>query len=422
MNSNINNFDKKNNKKKIFLDYNATTPIDPDVLKAMLPFFKEKYHNPSSMYTAALEIQEEVNKARDSIAKYLGAFKEEIIFTSSSTEATNFAIIGALKANPNKNHVITSQVEHSSVYETVKELNRDNYKTTFIPVDKNGNLNEEAFLNSINENTAIISIMHANNETGVIFPVEKLARLAKEKNKDVLFHTDATQTTGKLDINLNSNEFKNVDLLSTSGHKIYAPKGIGLLYIRKGVKLRKFICGGHHEFNKRAGTLNVPFIIGFAKAFELAKKDKAHNKNLKLLRNKMEEELKKTIPYMYINGENANRLSNTSNIAFDCVEGESILYLLDEHGFLVSSGSACTSGSMEPSHVLKAMNVPPTALHSSLRISFGRYTKEKDIYSFTKKLPLIINKLREISPFWDKTNNKPDFKNINDNSFDNLSC
>lgn len=399
---------------KIYLDYNATTPVAPEVLEAMLPYFKEKFYNPSSMYSKAAEIQADVKKARISIAKFLGAkSEEEIIFTGCSTESSNFALRGAVKLNPSKNHIITSAVEHSAVLETCKDLERDNYGLTYIGVNKKGEINEDEFANSINENTSIISIMHANSETGVIFPIERLARLAKEINPSVLFHTDATQTTGKLPINLNEN-FKNVDLLSTSAHKIYGPKGIGLLFLRKGVKLRKFMTGGHQEYLKRAGTVNVPYIIAFAKAFELAsKEDENEHLRLKNLRDKIENTLKKKIPNMYINGEGADRIYSTTNLAFDCIEGESILYALDQLGFCVSSGSACTSGTLEPSHVLKAMKIPSSAAHSSLRVSLGRYTKESDIDYFISKVPEIIEKLRDMSPFWDRVNNKPNEQVLN---------
>ena len=425
---------------KIYLDYNATTPIAPEVLEVMLPYFKEKFYNPSSMYSAALDIQSEIKKARISIADYLGAGSEdEIIFTGSSTESTNYAIKGVLKTHPERNHIITTAVEHSSVYETCKELERDSYSVSFIGVNSKGEINEKEFLDSITNKTAVISMIHANNETGVIFPIGRLSKLAKKINPDIIFHTDATQTTGKMDINLNSEEYKYIDLLSTSAHKIYAPKGVGLLYIRKGTRLRKFLTGGHHEFNKRAGTLNVPFVIGFAKAFELAKNESENehnrlkeyldvkgaidflkkdipemvkhflneNNRLKEYRDRIEKELKQVIPYMYINGEGADRLATTTNLAFDCIEGESILQILDELGFCVSSGSACTSGSLEPSHVLKAMKVPSSAAHSSLRVSIGRYTKERDIELFIRILPDVIAKLRNMSPFWDRETNCP---------------
>jgi len=270
-------------------------------------------------------------------------------------------------------------------------------------------LDIKEFEESICDNTAIISIMHANNETGVVFPLGKLSTIAKKINPEVMFHTDATQSIGKIAINLNSEEYKFIDFLSMSGHKIYAPKGIGILFARRGVRLRKFITGGHHEFNKRGGTLNVPFIIAVAKAFELLDAELISNKqkDLAYLRDHIEKELHKKIPYIHVNGMGAERLSNTTNLSFDCIEGESILFQLDKMGFCVSSGSACTSGSLESSHVLRAMHVPISSAHSSIRLSLGRYSKKEEIDAIVEALPPIIQRLREISPFWDRKNNKP---------------
>jgi len=396
--------------KTIYLDYNATTPIDPAVLEVMLPYFKELYANPSSKYKFAMDVAADVEKARSSILKHLGAsHPEEVLFTGSATESINHAIRGTLKAFPNKKHIITTMVEHPAVLETCKDLERDGYRTTFLKVDDNGELSEDEFRSALAEDTGIISIMHANNETGVVFPIDKLSKIAKEKNPEILFHTDATQSMGKIHINLNSDDYKHIDFLSMSGHKVYAPKGIGILFTRKGARLRKFITGGHHEFNKRGGTLNVPFIIGLAKAFELFTEELKSGKQKKLAqtRDHIEKELRKEIPYLHVNGEKTARLSNTTNISFDCIEGESILFQLDKMGFCISSGSACTSGSLEPSHVLRAMHVPITSAHSSLRISLGRYTNSDDVDQLIKALPAIIARLREISPFWDKKNNKP---------------
>ncbi len=398
-----------------YLDYNATTPIDPNVLDVMLPYFKEKYANPSSKYRFAMDISADVEKARAVIANCLGVeHSDEIVFTGSATESVNHAIRGTLKTYPEKNHIITTVVEHPAVLDTCKDLERDGYKVTFLKVNNNGELDENELKTSITEHTAIISIMHANNETGVVFPIGKLSKLAKKVNPEVLFHTDATQSVGKINIDLNSDEYKDIDFLSMSGHKVYAPKGIGILFSRKGTRLRKFITGGHHEFNKRAGTLNVPLILGLAKAFELLKEELASGKQDKLakLRTKIETEITKRIPYININGLKAQRLSNTTNISFDCIEGESILFQLDKMGFCISSGSACTSGSLEPSHVLRAMHVPITSAHSSLRISLGRFTKEEEVDDFISSLPTIISRLREISPFWDKKTNKPNDKAI----------
>ncbi len=396
--------------KQIYLDYNATTPIDPRVLEVMMPYLKDRYENPSSKYRSAMDVALEVEKARMIITNCLGAkHNDEIIFTGSATESINHAIRGTMKTFPDKKHIITTAVEHPAVLETCKDLERDGYKITFLPVNNKGELSIEEFKEALSSDTGIISIMHANNETGIVFPIGELAKIAKDKYPDIVFHTDATQSIGKIDINIYSDEYNAIDLLSMSGHKVYAPKGIGILFSRKGARLRKFITGGHHEFNKRGGTLNVPFIIGLAKAFELLKEELGSGKQQKLgeLRTYLENSLKAKIPYMSINGYGAERLSNTTNMSFDCIEGESILFQLDKDGFCISSGSACTSGSLEPSHVLRAMHVPITSAHSSLRVSLGRYTVKEDVDSLIKALPSVIATLREISPFWDKTHNKP---------------
>ena len=398
------------NVKQIYLDYNATTPIDPKVLDVMLPYFKELYYNPSSKYRSAMDVNLDVEKARTSIASSIGAsYSDEIIFTGSATESINHAIRGTLKAFPNKRHIITTSTEHPAVLETCKDLERDGYRVTFLPVNTKGEISTDDFKAALSEDTGVISIMHANNETGVIFPIETLSKIAKQKCPDVTFHTDATQSIGKIEIDLYSDDFKHVDLLSMSGHKIYAPKGIGILFSRRGSRLRRLITGGHHEFNKRGGTPNVPFIIGLAKAFELSMDElrKGKQKKLAEFRDHLEESLKQKIPYLHINGLGSNRLANTTNISFDCIEGESILFQLDKAGFCLSSGSACTSGSLEPSHVLRAMHVPLTSAHSSLRISMGRLTSKDDVDALIKALPEIITTLREMSPFWDKKNNKP---------------
>ncbi|MBN1114244.1 MAG: aminotransferase class V-fold PLP-dependent enzyme [Oligoflexia bacterium] len=396
-----------------YLDYNATTPVDDRVLDDMLPYLKENFQNPSSSYASAMTIMQEVETARKSIASATGASShDEIIFTGSATESINHAIRGTLKAYPKKNHIITSAVEHPAVLETCQDIKRDGYKLSVIDVNSKGELDIEELKAAVTPETAIISIMHANNETGVVFDIGKIAKSAKDINSNVVFHTDATQAFGKLPIKMNDGNFKYIDLLSMSGHKIYAPKGIGILYSRKGSRLRKFITGGHQEFNKRAGTTNVPFIIALAKAFELIGEDLQSGKSKKIagLRDYLEAELKKRIPYMRINGEGAERLSNTSNMSFDCIEGESILFELDRNNICVSSGSACTSGSLEPSHVLRAMNVPLTSAHSSIRVSLGRFTKKDDVDHFISTLPGIVEALRNISPFWDRKNNKPDEK------------
>jgi len=402
--------------KQTYMDYNATTPIDPKVLDVMMPYFKDRYENPSSQYAAASAISHDIEKARKTIADCLGAkYSDEIIFTGSATESINHAIRGTIKIVTNKKHIITTSVEHPAVLETCRDLERDGYKVTYLGVNTKGELSIDEFTSALSEETGLVSIMHANNETGIIFPIDKLSKIAKQKYPDIVFHTDATQSIGKIKLNVYSDDYNGVDFLSMSGHKVYAPKGIGILFSRRGARLRKFITGGHHEFNKRGGTPNVPFIIGLAKAFELLKENIESGKQKKLgeLITHLEENLKSKIPYMHINGYGAERISNTTNISFDCIEGESILFQLDKAGFCISSGSACTSGSLEPSHVLRAMHVPITSAHSSLRISLGRFSTKEDVDSFTKTLPEIISSLREISPFWDKKNNKPNEQAIN---------
>lgn len=397
-------------KKEYYLDYNASTPLDPKALDALLPYLKDLYHNPSSKYNSAMNIAKDVERARATIADILGAKSpEELIFTGSATESINHAIRGSLKIHPEKKHIISTAVEHPAVLETCKDLERDGYRVTFLKVNNKGELSEKEFLEALCKDTCVISIMHANNETGVIFPIDKLSKIAKELFPEVVFHTDATQSIGKLPIKMYNSEYEHIDLLSMSGHKVYAPKGIGLLFNRRGTRLRKFITGGHHEFNKRGGTLNVPFIIALAKAFELLDEELKLNKQktLGLWIQNLEKEIQKVIPYSNVNGAGATRLSNTTNISFDCIEGESILFQLDKAGFCISSGSACTSGSLEPSHVLRAMHVPLSSAHSSLRISLGRFSSEDDCKELIKILPGIISRLREISPFWDKKNNKP---------------
>ena len=408
------NFDKHNKaffEEYTYLDYNATTPVAEEVLEAMLPYFSYKFSNPSSKYPSAKEASNDIEQARQKIADILGAKnKNEIIFTGSATESINQAIRATLKVYPNKKHLITSSVEHSAVYNTYKDLQRDGYSVDFVSVDKNGQLNIEELKSLIRTDTAIVSIMYSNNETGVIFPIDEIASLVKKINPETVFHTDATQAIGKIKFKLNEDNFKNIDMLSMSGHKIYAPKGIGVLYAKQGTKLRSFLTGGTQEAKKRAGTLNTPSIIGLAKAFEIAYKyaqDTEYNNKLEAYKNKLETELQARIPYMHINGKSSPRVSNTTNIAFDAIEGEALLVQLFKKGIYLSSGSACSSSSLEPSRVLTAMGLPITAMHSSLRISMGKWTKEEDVNALIDALPSIVQRLREISPFWDIKKNCP---------------
>ena len=394
----------------VYADNNATTCVAPEVLEAMLPFFKETYFNPSSMYPSAAQASTAVAKARESIAAFLNAqFESEILFTSCATESNNHVLFGAANANPHRRHIITTKVEHPAVLEVCRELERRGYRVTYLPVDRQGRLNRVDFVRALEPgNTLIVSIMHANNETGVIFPIADLARITKETDPGILFHTDTTQTISKLLVSMSRNgttqpgvqDFRYVDFLSCSGHKFHAPKGCGLLYMRKGAAIRPYLIGGHQERGRRGGTENVAYIVGMAKALELAAEthDISAQRMVKM-RDYFEAELQKRIPDIEINGVEADRMPNTSNISCHFVEGESILYELSEHGICASSGSACTSGSLEPSHVLRAMNVPFTAIHGSTRFSFSRYTTGTDLQRIIEVFPDIIARLRAASPF-----------------------
>ncbi len=382
--------------KIIYLDNNATTKVDLKVVREMTPFFTELYGNPSSMHFFGGKVQAHLDTARLRIANLLGAKPEEIIFTSCGTESDSTAIFSAIRVNPEKKHIITTVVEHPGILNVCKYLESfKGYKVTYLKVDAEGRISLDELKGAITEHTAIISIMWANNETGVIFPVEEAAKIAASRN--VLFHSDAVQAAGKLPINLENSK---IDLLSVSGHKIHAPKGIGALYIRKGTIFAPFLIGGHQEKGRRAGTENVPYIAGLGKAAELAAKNlKKENSYVKKLRDKFEQGVLKTIKNVRINGQGADRLPNTSNISFEYVEGESILIFLSEKGICASSGSACASGSLDPSHVLLSMRVPLTFAHGSIRFSFSVYNTEDEVDFVLKELPAIIKKLRIISPF-----------------------
>lgn len=384
--------------KVIYLDNNATTRVDDEVYEAMLPYFREYYGNPSSMHTFGSQVSSKINNAREQVADYLGASSSEIIFTSCGTESNNFAVRGLLNASPGKKHIITSQVEHPAILTLCKHLAKNGYEVTELSVDKVGRLDLEELKSSIRDNTALITIMYANNETGTIFPVDEIGKIANEKG--VPYHCDAIQAAGKLPINLKNSP---IDLLSISGHKLHAPKGIGVLYVKKGVRISPLLIGGHQERNKRAGTENVPYIIGLGRACQLAKEwIKAEQTTVKGLRNKLEEGILKAIPKVYVNGDKKNRLPNTSNLSFEYVEGESILLLLSQSGIAASSGSACTSGSLEPSHVLTAMGVPAVAAQGSVRLSLSKYNTEDDVDLVIEKMPPIIKRLRDMSPFTNK--------------------
>jgi cysteine desulfurase len=379
----------------IYFDNNATTPVAPEVLDEMLPYLRELYGNPSSMHTFGGQLHRKVEEARGKVAHLIGAEPEEIIFTSCGTESDNTAIMNAVESLPNKKHIITTRVEHPAVLNFCKHLARKGFRVTFLPVNNLGQLNMDELLKVIHEDTALVSIMYANNETGVIFPIAEIAEILKERR--ILFHTDAVQAVGKIPID--TKELP-VDMLSLSGHKLHAPKGVGALYLRKGTRFHPFIIGGHQERGRRAGTENMASIIGLGKACELAGKNLTEEITyLKGLRNKLETALLKSCPDVRINGDINNRLPNTTNLSFEYVEGEAILLRINEYGICASSGSACTSGSLEPSHVLRAMGVPFTAIHGSIRFSLSRYNTEAEIDRVIETMPKIIKELRMLSPF-----------------------
>jgi cysteine desulfurase len=380
----------------IYLDNNATTQVAPEVLEAMLPYFRDYYGNPSSMHSFGGQVAQKIRGAREQVAALLGASPDEIIFTSCGTESDNSAIRSALATNQDKRHIVTSRVEHPAVKSLYANLETQGYRVTELPVDKNGLLDMEQLAASLTPDTAVVSLMWANNETGVLFPVEKAATLAQERG--ILFHTDAVQAVGKIPISMSQNA---IHMLSLSGHKLHAPKGIGVLYVRKGTKFSPFLIGGHQEKGRRGGTENTPAIIGLGKACELAAQNlNAENTAVRRLRDKLETALLTRIPKCRVNGDTGERLPNTTNISFEFVEGEGILLLMNEYGICASSGSACTSGSLQPSHVLRAMGVPFTMAHGSIRFSLSIYSTEAEIDVVIEKLPPIIERLRGMSPYW----------------------
>ena len=382
--------------KTVYVDNNATTKVAPEVLEVMLPFFSEYYGNPSSMHFFGGQVQKKVDEARARVADFLGAEPSEIVFTSCGTESDNAAILGTLDSYPEKRHIITTRVEHPAVGNVSTYLGRKGYRVTELSVDREGRLDLDELRESLTDGTAVVTIMYANNETGVIFPIEEIGEIVKAKG--IPFHTDAVQAAGKIPLSMKKSK---LDMLSISGHKLHAPKGIGVLYIRKGTKFSPFLIGGHQEKGRRGGTENVPYIIGFGKACELAKRHlNEENTKVKALRDYLEAKLLEKIPNTLINGERVHRLPNTTSLSFEYVEGESILLLLSDLGICASSGSACTSGSLEPSHVLRAMGVPFTAAHGSIRFSLSIYNTKEEMDYIIEHLPPIIQKLRDISPFW----------------------
>ena len=386
--------------RKVYLDNNATTRMREEILEAMLPFYKENYGNASSIYELGRRARRAVDDAREKVAALLGAAgAEEIIFTSGGTEADNLAIKGVAHALKSKgNHIITSSIEHHAVLNTCKFLEKEGYNVTYVGVDKYGIIDLNALKNSITDKTILITVMHANNEMGTIEPIEEIANIAKEKG--VYFHTDAVQAAGKVPFEVNK---LNIDLLSMSGHKIYGPKGIGALYIRKKTNITPEMHGGHHEMRKRAGTENVAGIVGLGEAARLAKSETAEEaKHLKEIRNYLYNGITSKIEYVSLNGHPEKRLPNTLNVGFKYLEGESIILNLDMEGVSVSTGSACTSGSLEPSHVLTAMGVDPAETQGSIRFSLGRDNTKEDMDYVLEVLPPIIKRLRDMSPLYEK--------------------
>ena len=381
--------------KTIYFDNNATTQVAQEVLEEIQPLFCELYGNPSSMHTFGGQMGRKIGQAREQVAGLLGCEPSEIVFTSGGTESDNTAIKGTLAALPHKRKIITTRVEHPAVLTVCRELENQGYAIIELGVDKHGQLDLEQLAEQLDDDTALVTIMYANNETGVIFPIDHISRMVADKG--VVFHTDAVQAVGKIPLNLSKS---NIDLLSLSGHKLHGPKGVGVLYVRKGTRLSPYMLGGHQEAGRRAGTENVPGIVGIGKACELAAKNfTQENNKVKNLRDKLEGAILEKCPDSLLNGDKENRLPNTTNISFEYIEGEAILLMLDKYGICASSGSACTSGSLEPSHVLRAMGVPFTAAHGSIRFSLSRYSTEEEVDYTIEKIPPIVNQLRKLSPF-----------------------
>jgi len=385
-------------KKRVYVDHSATTPVKPEVLEAMIPYFTENFGNASTVYAEGRETKKAINLAREQVAKAIGADVKEIFFTGSGTEADNWAIRGVAKANKAKgNHIITSAVEHHAVLHTCQELEKEGFEVTYLPVDEFGMVSAEAVKNAIKDTTILVTIMTANNEIGTIMPIEKIGKITKEAG--VIFHTDAVQAIGMIEIDVNK---MNVDLLSMTGHKFYGPKGSGALFVRQGVKVAPFITGGGQERSKRAGTENVPAIVGLGKAIELATADIAgHAAKLTALRDAYIDRILSEIPYTRLNGHRTQRLAGNSNISFEFIEGESLLLMLDMQGISASSGSACTSGSLDPSHVLLAIGLKHEIAHGSLRVSFGDCNTMEDVDRIVESLKTIVARLREMSPLYE---------------------
>ncbi|RAS69572.1 cysteine desulfurase NifS [Vibrio diazotrophicus] len=386
----------------IYLDNNATTRIDPRVLDVMIPYLDEFYGNPSSIHRLGARVGQALEIAREQVQQLLGAqHSSEVVFTSCATEATTTAILSALEANPERREIVTSVVEHPATLQLCQNLERKGYKVHWIGVDGKGNIDLEAYAQALSENVAIVSMMWANNETGTLFPVESMAMMAKSVGAQM--HVDAVQVAGKRMINVHETE---IDMLSISGHKFHAPKGVGALYLRRGTRFRPLLRGGHQERGRRAGTENAASAIAMGKAAELAYQaidTELHR--IKLLRDRLEQGLLARIPNTFVTGNPKQRVANTTNIAVEFIEGEALLLMMNQVGIAASSGSACTSGSLEPSHVMKAMKIPFTAAHGTLRFSLSRFTKDDDIDYVLEQLPPIVHRLRQMSPYWDNAAN-----------------
>ncbi len=384
--------------KGIYLDNNATTMVDPAIVEEMMPYFTEQFGNPSSMHEFGNKVGFAIKKARKQVQALLGAEHDsEIIFTSCGTESDSTAILSALKAQPERNEIITTVVEHPAVLTLCEQLEKEGYKVHYLKVDTKGQLDLSEYRKLLSDRVAIVSVMWANNETGTIFPAIEMADMASKAG--VMFHTDAVQAVGKIPMDLKSSK---IDMLSISGHKLHAPKGIGVLYLRRGVRYRPLLRGGHQERGRRAGTENTASIVGLGKAAELALEHMEYeNVTVAAMRDRLQEGIMDSVPYSFVTGDPDNRLPNTCNIAFEYIEGEAILMLLNKQGIAASSGSACTSGSLEPSHVMRAMDIPYTAAHGSIRFSLSRYNTMEEIEKVIEAVPPIMVQLRKLSPYWD---------------------
>ncbi|OOZ34229.1 cysteine desulfurase NifS [Solemya velesiana gill symbiont] len=381
----------------IYLDNNATTMVATEVVEEMLPFFTEQFGNPSSLHQFGDKVGRALKKARRQVQELLGAEHDsEIIFTSCGTESDSTAILSALKAQPDRREIITTVVEHPAVLNLCEHLEKEGYTVHYLKVDKKGRLDIQEYYKLLSDNVAIVSVMWANNESGTLFPVEEMAEMARSVG--VMFHTDAVQAVGKLPINLKDT---NIDMLSLSGHKLHAPKGIGVLYLRRGVRFRPLLRGGHQERGRRAGTENATSVVGLGKACSMALEAMDYEKSfVRAMRDRLEQGILNKVSHCFVTGDPNNRMPNTCNIAFEYIEGEAILLLLNKMGIAASSGSACTSGSLEPSHVMRAMDIPFTAAHGSVRFSLSRYNTMEEVERVIEAVPPIVEQLRKLSPYW----------------------